>query len=91
MWVYYLWTKEHEAAQGRQHKDPRKENGHPQPFGDQADISPEFCRAVKDINKSLRILFLRKNIEEHQSADIYYNTSKLWSVYCFPDSIDKWK
>jgi len=51
MWVYYyLCIREREAAQGRRHKDPRKETGDPQAFEDQADISPEFCTAVKGIN-----------------------------------------
>lgn len=50
MSLYYLCIKEHEAAQGRQHKGPRKETADPRPFEDQGDISPEFCTAAKDIN-----------------------------------------
>lgn len=52
--VLFLNTREHGAVRGKRHKDPRKETGGPQPFEDQADISPEFCRAVKDINTKLQ-------------------------------------
>lgn len=68
-------TKEREAAQGRQHKDPRKETEVPQAFEDQADISPEFCIAVKDINTGLR-MFLRKQYRKirHQQENINFQT-----------------
>ncbi|KAF7820509.1 ethylene-responsive transcription factor ERN1-like [Senna tora] len=43
------YSREHEAGQGKQHKDPKTETGGPGPFEDQADISPpEFCKAGKN-------------------------------------------
>jgi len=62
MRVHYICTTGHEAAQGRQHRDPGKETGVPQAFEDQADISPEFCTAVKDINRGLR-MFMKKSTD----------------------------
>ena len=51
------FTREHVAVKGKQRTDPRKETVGPGPFEDQVGISPhEFCKAVKEINTSLRML-----------------------------------
>lgn len=55
------FTREHVAVKGKQRTDPRKETVGPGPFEDQVGISPhEFCKAVKEINMSLRMLKEKK-------------------------------
>lgn len=51
-------SKEHAAAQERQHKDPRTGTVGRVPFADQADTSPpEFCKAVKTQTNSKKLAF----------------------------------